>query len=148
MDSEKLEKRVKALKDIEEIKNLHREYIFAHNCEDWDVMIDCFTDTAMLEVGWDKAMGTKEITSFFLDSVAKNLRAKGAHILIQPLITVEGDKASGYWIMEHFLNDPYGSENVSWGQGKYYCEYIRDNGKWKFSSLKFTRPWPQGGRFS
>jgi ketosteroid isomerase-like protein len=148
VDSEKLGKRVKALKDIEEIKNLHRDYIYAHNREDWNAMIDCFTDTAVLEVVKDKAVGKKEITSFFLDNVAKNVRAKGSHILIQPVITMEGDKASGQWIMEHFLNDPFGSENVSWGQGRYYCEYVKDNGRWKFSLLKFTRPWPQGSRFS
>ena len=142
MELEKLGKRIKDLKDIEEIKNLHRVYIYAHNCEDWDAMIDCFTDTAVLEVTVDKAVGKKEITSFFWDKIAKSEKAKGAHILIQPVVTIEGEKASGHWIMEHFLYEPFGSENVSWGQGRYYCEYTKDNGKWKFSSLKFVRPWP------
>ena len=142
MEFEKLGKRIQVLKDIEEIKNLHRDYIFAHNNEDWDKMIDCFTDTAVLEVVNDKATGKKEIASFFWDNVAKNEKAKGAHILIQPVINVEGETASGHWIMEHFFYELPEKERVSWGQGRYYCEYTKKNGKWKFSLLKFTRPWP------
>ena len=144
MELVELGKRIQALKDVEEIKNLHRDYILAHNKEDWDAMVECFTDTAKLQVVNDIAKNKKEIANFLFNIVAKNPHAEGAHILIQPVITVNGDTASGHWIMEHFLNVPYGSKNVGWGQGRYYCEYVRDNGKWKFSYLKFTRPWPQG----
>jgi ketosteroid isomerase-like protein len=142
VELEELGKRLEVLKDIEEIKNLHRDYIYAHNSESWNKMIDCFTDTAVVEIVNSSARGKKEIASLFLDSIAKNEKAKGAHILIQPVITVEGDTAKGHWIMDHFYYDVPGVQKVAWGQGRYYCEYIKKNRKWKFSLLKFTRPWP------
>jgi len=31
---------------------------------------------------------------------------------------------------------------MRWLQGKHEFEYARIGGEWKFSKVKFTRPWP------
>ena len=38
-----------------------------------------------------------------------------------------------------FVQDP----SRRWIQGRYDCEYVKENGKWKFSVLKMRRPWPE-----
>jgi hypothetical protein len=143
MGLEELERRLQILKDTEDVKNLHRDYIHWHNSEQWNKMIDCFTDTAVIKVASHNVKrGKNEIADFFLNIIAKSEKAKGAHILIQPVITIEGEAAKGHWIMEHFYYDPPQTQTVAWGQGRYECEYVKENNKWKFSLLKFVRPWP------
>ena len=42
MTVEELEKRVKALEDLDDIKNMHRQYIYWLTTRSWDEMMDCF----------------------------------------------------------------------------------------------------------
>ena len=69
-------------------------------------------------------------------------------MLIQPVISVDGDKAEGHWIMyrlNYYFKGPSGQVVKLFGpsvQRRYDCEYIKENGTWRFSRLKFTDPWP------
>jgi hypothetical protein len=80
-----------------------------------------------------------------------NLKAsttKGRSHVIQPVLTVNGDKAEGHWVMyrlNYYFKGPSGQIVNLFGPGiqrRYDCEYKKENGKWKFSKLKFTDPWP------
>lgn len=146
MTLDELEKRVKVLEDVEEIKKLHRDYIFWLDNKQFEEMIECFAKDATEEIGGTGGArkGKEEIAKVFREVIAKEPSAKGGHILVQPVITVEGDRAKGYWTMYRFdtFTTPAG-QLVKWAQGRYDCEYIRENGKWKFSSLKYTIPWPE-----
>jgi len=53
------------------------------------------------EVHKDKA----EIEKRFREDIAKRPTPKGGHMLIQPVIAVDGDTAKGYWTMLHFFYD-------------------------------------------
>jgi len=146
---EELEKRVRALEDIEEIKKLHSDYIYWLDNKQWEEMISCFGENATEDIagtgGPHKGIG--EIGKAFREKIAKEKTAKGGHILAEPVITVEGDKAKGYWTLYRFdtFTTPAG-QLVKYSQGRYDCEYIREHGKWKFSRLKFTKPWPEKPR--
>jgi len=145
MTLENLEKRVRALEDIEEIKKLHRDYIFWLDDKEFEKMIDCFAEDATEEIGKTGIhKGKEEIAKVFREVIAQQPSAKGGHILVQPVISVEEDKAKGYWTMYRFdiFSTPAG-QLVKWEQGRYDCEYIKENGKWKFTSLKYTFPWPE-----
>jgi hypothetical protein len=48
--SKEMEKRLKALEDLEEIRNLHNEYIFFLNNRQWDDMADSFTSDAFADI--------------------------------------------------------------------------------------------------
>ena len=46
MKIEELEKRLLVLEEIEEIKKLHRQYMWWINNNQWDEIINCFTEDA------------------------------------------------------------------------------------------------------
>jgi hypothetical protein len=146
---EELEKRVKALEglgekvklleDIEAIKQLHQNYVYLLCNLQWDDMLECFAENAQLELpGQAVLKGKKEISGVFHNVLGKMIKRTDGHFVGQPVITVDGDRAKGYWILYLFFAEP----EVKWGQGRQDCEYVRVNGKWKFSSVKFTLPWP------
>jgi hypothetical protein len=137
--SEELEKRVKALEDIEAIKQLHVGYVYRLCDLQWDKMLDCFAEDATLEL-LDQGVvkGKKEISAVFHNVLAERITRKDGHFVGQPVITVDGDRARGHWIMYLFFAEP----EVKWLQGRQDCEYVRVNGEWKFKTMKFTAPWP------
>lgn len=138
MTLEQLEKRLRVLEDIEAIKVLHRNYVYALASQQWDDMLDCFAENSAANI-WTHGLrqGKKEIGELFNSFEGKILPTHG-HLVAQPVITIDGDTAEGYWILYLFLPAP----EAMWVQGRYDCKYIRVDGKWKFSYLKYTRPWP------
>ena len=136
---EELEKRIRVLEDIEAIKKLHRRYVFCLSSRAWDDLLDCFAEDATADI-WKHGLrrGKKEIKELVYNVFDKLEKTPG-HLVGQPVITVDGDRASGYWILYLF---PY-TEPMTWMQGRHDCEYVKINGEWKFSSVKFTRPWPE-----
>ena len=140
MNLEELEKRIRKLEDIEEIKMLHRQYVFWLANRQFKEMLDLFTEDAIVNVGQHGLRkGKKEIEELFSDVLSKVVNKKDGHLVAQPIISVDGDRAKSQWIMYLFFPEP----SASWAQGKHDCEYVKENGKWKFSSVKFTRPWPE-----
>jgi hypothetical protein len=139
---EELEKRVRHLEDIEEIKELHREYLFCISNLEFDKALDCFSETIMVDIAeYGVRKGKEGVVKFFKDVIYKNvLQSKDGHCTGQAVISVEGDRAKGHWMFYRFVPEP---SQVRWVQGRYDCEYVKENGKWKFTVLKLTRPWPE-----
>jgi ketosteroid isomerase-like protein len=75
---EELEKRVKALEDVEAIKQMHIEYILKLNEQDFEAMLDYFTDDIYEEglVPGLKHKGKAEISKFLRDMAAQQKRDK------------------------------------------------------------------------
>jgi ketosteroid isomerase-like protein len=142
MTLEGIEKRVRALEDAEEIKTMHREYLFYIQNLDIDKALDCFAETIVTDVAnYGIFKGKKDVGKFFREIVRNNvLQSKDGHFTGQPVVSVEGDKAKGHWMFYRFLA---GSSQKQWIQGRYDCEYVKENGEWKFSLLKMKRPWPE-----
>jgi len=130
MTLEELEKRVKVLEDIEAIKQLHINYVYLLCNLQWDDMVQCFAEDATMEL--------LEISGVFHNVLAERIKRNDGHLVGQPIITVTGDRAKGHWILYLFFAEP----EVRWLQGRQDCEYVRVNGEWKFSSVKFIAPWP------
>jgi len=138
MSFEKLEKRIQALEDLEEIKKLHQRYINLMDNLKYEEVLDLFTEDASVEVrnlGIKK--GKKELREIYLDVLAKNRGSErfDGHMAVQPDITVEGDCAKGTWLIYMLFSKP----EIQWIQGRNDCEYKKINGEWKISKLKFTR---------
>jgi ketosteroid isomerase-like protein len=138
MSIEELEKRVKAIEDLEEIKKLHQNYIDLMDNLQYEKVLDLFTEDGTAEVrnsGVKK--GRRELAEIYIEGLAKKRgtsRYEG-HMAIEPDITISGNIAKGTWLIYMLFSKP----TIQWVQGKNECEYRKENGKWKISKLKFTR---------
>ena len=148
---EEMEKRLKVLEDLEEIKKLQRDYIFWLSNHQWDDMVNCFAEDAIAKIGkHGEQKGKKAIKASFDSDISKVASyQKGGQILIQPVITVYGDTAKGYWSWYRLNTEFRSSSGQSvqlFGpemQARYDCEYKKEDGKWKFSRMNLARPWPE-----
>lgn len=145
MATNDLAKRIQIIEDIEEIKNLTHRYLFWINERKMDEVLTCFADNASVEVmPMPVCKGRTEFTKLFKESVAKSNAGKDRdkHYAVMPVITVDGDKAKGEWLIYILINDPVTGNASRWIQGKYENEYVKVAGAWKFSVLKWIRGWP------
>jgi len=145
MTLEELAKRVQALEDMEEIKKLHHDYIFLLCDKQYEKMLDFFTDDARVQINTPyMCNGKNEIAKFFREVLAKRGGKKGGSVLTMPVITVDGNSAKGYWTMHKLFDDRDVPDIIApskWLQGKYDCEYAKQDGKWKFSYMRYMA-WP------
>lgn len=143
---EKLEKRIRTLEAIEEIQKFHLHYIYLYNNHQHEEMASCFAEDAILDTGvFAVARGKEAIAKVFRDDIPTVNNWATAHVVVQPVITVDGDRAKGFWTMYLCFFDvltPKGP-SVRMYQALHDCEYVRVNGEWKFSSVKFICPWPE-----
>lgn len=145
---EELEKRLRTMEALEEIKKLHREFVHRMNnkpTEGRSRNMDSFTEDAVLDI-WKHGIrrGKKEIEAL-ASTTLRQMTQRASDILVQPVITIEGDKAKGQWGLYMFMPGvvtPSGKSLLKWEAGRLFVEYAIEDGRWKISSMKLTRPWP------
>jgi ketosteroid isomerase-like protein len=145
METTNFQKRLKHLEDIQEIKDLHREYVYWVNSCEWDKVLDCFTEDAFANIGkHGPRKGKTELEKLFKVDIANNNQGKGrdGHFVIQPVISADGDIATGHWLMYIMIADKETGKAERWSNGRHDAEYERFNGKWKIKNIIWTRPWP------
>jgi ketosteroid isomerase-like protein len=156
MTLKEMEKRLKALEDVEEVKQLQYAYIYALNARKFDDIIEMFSDD-MREDGFPKGesrAGKKEVEKVWrtMDETSRDRPYLHTTIVAQPMVSVDGDNAKGYFLWLGRINDPRKFVSQEDGDdvimalprlGRYDMEYKKEKGKWKMSYLKFTLPWPE-----
>jgi hypothetical protein len=142
MTLEELEKRIIYLEDMEKIKMLHREYLFHISNVEMDKALECFSENIVTDIAqYGIKKGKLEVSKFFKEVIRNNVfTSKEGHFTGQPVIKLEGNKATGHWMFYRFIPE---TSPKRWVQGRYDCEYVKENGEWKFSLVKLTRPWPE-----
>ena len=134
MTPAELEKRIRILEDLEEIMKLQRQYMYWFDNHEWAKVANCFAENATVQIRNDPLRkGKKEIAEQYATR-GKGVTGNDAHFVGQPIISIDEDTAKGYWNVCILFAEP-----IRWVQGRNECEYNKENGKWKFSSLKFTR---------
>jgi len=135
MPLEEMEKKLQWLVDIEEIKQLKTRYAAAcDNDYEPDAIAGLFTEDAV----WDGGMmGYAETRSGIREFFAKasNLVGFAVHGLSNPLIEINGDRATGRW----YLHQPMvmkGTDAGFWFCAQYQDEYVRTSEGWKFKHVK------------
>ena len=132
-----LEARIRRLEDIEEIKNLQARYCYFIDTLQMDKVPDLFAEKFMAEYVPLGTYTTKAILLKFLKATDEGTSMM-SHQAMTPLIEGDGDKARGTWyLFGPFNNRAPEGEVANWIQGRYDNDYVREDGKWKFSHLRF-----------
>jgi ketosteroid isomerase-like protein len=136
MSLEELERRVRAMEDLEAIKRMHRQYMNHLDNLEFGAAAAMFAEDATAQVRtFGVKHGKKEIEEVYMGILAHRKERFDAHLVSQPIVTLDGDWAKGEWIVYMFFSKP----TLQWVQGRHECEYVKVDGQWKFSYLKFTR---------
>lgn len=137
MGLEDLARRVRVLEDVEAIKRLKHAYCaFCDDGYDADALADLFVEDAV----WDgrergRSEGREAIRAFFKDAPRRLPFA--IHMVLNPVIEVDGDRATGVWYLFQPCTYAEGDRAV-WGSARYDEVYVRVGGEWKFQSLVLT----------
>jgi ketosteroid isomerase-like protein len=134
-----VEQRLAVLEDIEAIRKLKARYCAA--CDDnhnADALGPLFAEDATWEASnMGRADGRAAIREM-LGAVGRSGRIRNsAHHAINPIIEVNGDRATGRWrlIMLYTANRPDGAPQYLRIIGSYREQYVRIGGEWLFQSL-------------
>jgi ketosteroid isomerase-like protein len=132
-----LEKVVRSLQAIEDIKKLQAKYSYLVDSFKLDALMDLFVDDATANFIGSDLIGKAQIQTFFRDVVmaaAVMLR----HLNTNPIIEVDGDTAVGEWYCfgPGAMKTPNG-QAATWFMGKYTNQYVNVKGQWKFKKVVF-----------
>lgn len=135
METTELEKRITRLEDIEAIKQLKARY--CDICDDLhnpDRITEVFAEDGVWEGGdFGKAQGHAEIRELF--SGFRKQISFSQHNIMNPLISVDGDSATGSWYIVGPWDFVENSRNV-WMTLRYDDDYIKVDGVWKYQHLR------------
>ena len=68
------------------------------------------------------------------------------HLLVHPMITVDGDSARGNWMLYALIAEPRSMTILYYTSAIYDIEYIKRDGRWQMKRMKWTpRIGPRGG---
>lgn len=154
MSPEELDARIKRLEDIEEIKKLKATYCYLCDAgldkpENRDELLSRFTDNATVDFGLGEGSRFEgpEGLKLFFGTVVPSAVSFCIHMVHNPIIEVSGDRATGRWYYEAPTTDT-ATGKAQWMMGTYFEEYVRDNGEWKFQSIKtvwkYISPYDEG----
>jgi hypothetical protein len=134
-----MESRVRVTEDIQEIQQLQVRYVNALICTEWNDAADCFADNAKIDVYLHQPVtGKATITKWFKEELSQTHSGKEGDVCIHPIISVDGDKAKGKWLLYLMYFYPRTGQSLFWVQGFYNMEYVRERGKWKISLMNWT----------
>lgn len=141
MSESVLERRIRRLESIEEIRNLKARYFRCVDLRLWDEFADLFTDD--LQVNFAESTSDPKGKSEFLASVARHFVTGYSvhHGHVPEIEIVDDTHATGIWPMYDRVESPTDSGYVSHeGWGHYTESYRRcDDGKWRIHRSKLTR---------
>ena len=141
--TDSLEARIRRLEDLEAIKQLKAAYCEA--CDDDhnpDRVAALFvTDGAWggANIGVD-ARGHDSIKGYIGGVRASGRIRNSAHLLSNPIVAVDGDRATGRWrlVMVYTGNVPGGGTQYQRIIGSYEDDFVRTPDGWRFETLRVT----------
>ena len=152
--SKSVDERMQVLEDIESIKKLKASYCYwadagiAGDASQMDELIAHFTDDEpWVDFGDFGTYKGKEAVGTFFREVVVGTLSYSAHMVSNPIIEVDGDKATGKW----YVDVPCtlrGAERPLWLQARYDEEYVKEGGQWRWKSITtafdFITPFDEG----
>ncbi len=138
MSGSSLEAQVARLAAIEEIKQLKARYAeYCDNQYDPDGIASLFVEDGVWDggPGFGRYEGREKIHAFF--SEISNSIVLAAHLSMNPIIEVDGERATGRWrLLCPFTLDEGESPAARWILAQYDEVYERHGDRWLYRSLK------------
>lgn len=135
MSLTELEKRITRLEDIEAIKQL--KALYCDICDDThnpDRITALFAEDGIWESDdFGKAQGHEAIRKLFVDF--RKQFSFSQHNIMNPVITVDGQHASGSWYIVGPWNFAENNKKI-WMTAKYNDDYVKIDGQWKYQHLR------------
>jgi hypothetical protein len=139
---DELKARKTRIEDSNAIKRLQRAYGYYMEEALWDEVVQLFADDATLEFARDGVYSGKERIREYLYAFGKGRQGlqEGQlhdHLELMPVLTFneDGQSAKARWNTIMLIGQ-YG-EDARWGEGPYENEYVKVDGVWKFSKLRW-----------
>jgi len=135
MDMAEFERRLTRIEDIEAIKQLKARY--CDICDDDhnpSKITSLFVEDGIWEGGeFGKAQGYEAIRRLF--QTFQKLISFSQHMVMNPIIEIEGNSAKGTW---YFLGPfTFRKDNeAKWVAVRYVDDYVKVNGEWKYKHLR------------
>jgi len=137
---EGLEKRIRNLQDVEEIKSVTWHYANSLVTVDWDELLDCFTEDAVVEIGVaGSRQGKAALSQLFKKEIGTRHIGKEHIIVGHPEIKLNGEKGEGRWIIYFMFTEASHIKTMEWVHGLYHFDYAKEKGRWKISHLRWTQ---------
>lgn len=136
-----LEQRLRALEDINAIKELKARYLRACDRKQPEVMRQCFIEKgAVIEAENFPSFNDREgWVQVFTELAVNNPSVMDMHHGQNPQITLTGqDTATGVWDL-NFCQVNVKERTVVNLAGEYRDEYARENGRWVMSAQRFRQ---------
>ena len=125
--------------NIEEfhMRQLQIRYVNALSLAQWDEVMECFTEDCEFIFKPDEVTkGKKEVERLFREFFSEGHAGRDNDILVHPLITVDGDEATGNWVLYQLFCYRRTGQALFWTVIIYDMKYRRVDGEWKISFLR------------
>ena len=134
MDRTQLEQRLTRIEDIEAIKQLKARYCaICDEDHNPDKITTLFVEDGIWEAGLGTAQGHEAIRKLF--QRAQQLISFSHHMVMNPIIEVDGNRAQGTWYFFGLFTVRETNE-ARWLAVRYEEDYIKVNGVWKYQHLR------------
>jgi hypothetical protein len=149
MDLNELARKIQLLEDLEAIKTLKHQYCaYCDNSYNPNGIAGLFVEDGVWDGGdFGRRVGREAIRDFFRQ--APKVLSLAAHQVMNPIIQVEGDRATGEWkLLQPCTLEGKDGPQAMWLAAVYHDDYVRTLAGWKFQKLKvdslFFTPHDQG----
>jgi hypothetical protein len=140
-----LEERIQRLEAIEEIQQLHMHYVNIYSGFEKGEIGSLFAKDGICAAFPGEPIKGREAIAKLYARVTHADGSKGGvdHskngvFAVHPMITVEGGKAKATWMFLNLVSHEATNQMLFFVQGVYDAEYVKEDGKWLFSFLKWT----------
>ncbi len=145
MTLEEMEKRLRVLEDIEEIKQLNEYYVENINPPVWEKIEQCFSKDAVFDAYAGRGEGREAIRKILTEDVTRIHSGVDEYYVVHPRISVSADKAKGSWLLVQLIAKPRkypfklpflpADYTPDWMAGFQNVDYVREDGRWKISKM-------------
>ena len=104
------------------------------NPDKWNELLNYFVDESWLDFGDYGLYRGKEDVAIFFKEVTHSFLSYAAHMVANPIIEVNDDRAKGKWYFHCPATDRV-SQTALWVQGRYTDEFVRIDDAWKWQSI-------------